>query len=83
MDRIKELGQTTGKAPYGKMVDTDGKTLVENPQEQEIIRLINQYKEEGLNLRQTCEELTKHGYVSRSGKSFLPGSIHQILSKTA
>jgi hypothetical protein len=83
MDRIKELGQTTGKAPDGKMVDTDGKTPIDNPQEQEVIRLIKQCKGEGLNLRQTCEKLTEHGYVSRSGKSFLPGSIHQILAKTA
>jgi len=80
MDRIKELGQTTGKAPYGKMVNTtDDKTLINTPDEQAVIARIKSLRESGKTLQAICDELTKHNIFNRSNKSFAPGSIQNIL----
>jgi DNA invertase Pin-like site-specific DNA recombinase len=79
MDRKRELGELVGKAPYGKMVAEDGKTLIDDPYEQTVIVKIKSLRESGKTLQAICDELTSNNIFNRSNKSFAPGSIANIL----
>lgn len=62
--RVKAAGKPYGPIPYGKRRLDD--KLVENPIETEIISLIAQLKESGLNYSQVAEKLNEMGYVKRN-----------------
>jgi hypothetical protein len=62
------------------MVDpTDGKTLIDNPEEQTVIVRIKSLRESGKTLQAICDELKKDNKLNREGKKFAPGSIANIL----
>jgi len=77
-----DIGERAGQVPYGWTVDADGKTLVENPVEQEAIILIKRLYEKGYTLRAICAELTKKGHRA-IGKAWHPQTISNILKKVA
>ncbi len=65
-----DLGQFTGgDAPYGYRVAEDGVNLVEDAQEQEIIREARALREQGLSLRRVAQELARRGHRNRAGRT--------------
>ncbi|MBF0343927.1 MAG: recombinase family protein [Nitrospirae bacterium] len=74
--------ERAGQIPYGWSLSENGNTLVENPKEQEAIKLIAVLKEKGYTLRAICIELTKKGYTP-VGKTWHPQSIARILRRAA
>ena len=59
---------TGGKAPYGySLVDGD---LVENENEQQVIKLVAKYKAKGLSYSRIGRVLAEAGHLSRTNKQF-------------
>ena len=68
MKRIKSLGFNLGTANFGYCIADDGRTLIDNMNEQRIINLIREYRKEGLSLRSIVSRLNKQGHKARSNK---------------
>ena len=74
----KSEGKRIGEVPFGFQVGEDGKTLVENNHEREIISTCHQMRSEGLTIRQIVAELTARGIKGR-GATWSTSQVHRIL----
>jgi DNA invertase Pin-like site-specific DNA recombinase len=74
--------ECVGSVRYGFRLAEDGKTLVENPKEQEAIRLITELQSKGYTLRAICAELEQKGYRSR-GNAWNPRIVWSVLKRAA
>ncbi len=54
--------ERAGQIPYGWTLANDGKTLMLNDEEQQIIRFIRELHKEGHNYSAICRELTRQGH---------------------
>lgn len=76
--------KTGGDIPFGYSLDIDGQTLMEDREEQEVIRLMKDLKGKGYSLRSICRELESKGYLTKTGKTtWHHQSIAQILKRMA
>ena len=58
-----------GQAPFGYTLDSKNSTLVVNPEEAEIVRIIfNKFVNEGLGAERICDYLNQHGYTKKKLK---------------
>ena len=74
--------KTGGDIPYGFNLGKNG-LLVENENEQKVIRLIHRLKREGHSLRQICRELEIEGYKTKRGNSnWHPQTVSALLKRT-
>jgi DNA invertase Pin-like site-specific DNA recombinase len=80
MNHKKGKGELVGAVPYGYALSTDGKTLLEDPEEQEVVLEIKGLHRAGLSLRKIAGELTRLGFRARNGKAFVPTQISRILA---
>jgi len=77
--RLKSKGQRFSRIiPYGYRVSKDGVHLEPDPNEQEVIEII-QTTETG-SVRRLSRELEAKGILARNGKPFSPASIWRIVS---
>lgn len=74
----KAKGERIGSVAYGYRLDRDGKTLVEDADEQLVIAAIHAYREGGASLRSVVCRLEEQGYKSRSGKPFQLTQVARI-----
>lgn len=74
-------GERTGSIPYGYRLAADGKHLMADEREQEIVRLVRLLRSEGETLRGIAAELTARGLQPR-GKSWNPKTIKNIAEAT-
>jgi site-specific DNA recombinase len=79
----KAQGERIGTVAYGYELDADGIRLLANPQEQAVISLAQMYADHGLSLRKIAARLADEGYVSRSGKPFVPAAIANMVAVAA
>lgn len=78
--RKREKGEKTGgDVPYGKMLATDGRHLIDNTSEQIIIALIRDLRQAGISIRGIVAELTRQGLTNRVGRAFAPTQIVRML----
>lgn len=78
MQHMKEQGlYTGGRPPYGFEVK-EGR-IVENDNEQQIIALINQLRDDGLYIKQIVAQLEEMGVTSRKGTPLQATQIMRIL----
>ena len=76
--------KTGGDVPFGYCLDIDGQTLMEDPKEQEVIRLMKDLNGKGYSLRSICRELQRRGHLTKTGKTtWHHQSIKQILKRMA
>lgn len=73
----KAQGGRVGSIPYGKRLDSDGKTLIDDSAEQEIIRLVKLLRDGGMSYPKIAAELTKRGMNPR-GKAWHPQTVKNI-----
>lgn len=71
-------GERVGHVPFGYVLDQDRKTLIENPREQEAIRLINELHAKGYTYRAICRELEARTYTAKEG-TWHPQKVKNIL----
>lgn len=60
--------KTGGLTPFGYTVDEDGK-LLEDPDEQEAIALMHEWRRGGYTLRAIATKLKRHGIITRKGRT--------------
>ena len=82
MDRKRQLGERISlNAPYGRMF-VDGK-VVDNPDEQRVIRKVLDLHSKGDSLRSIAKKLASRKIFNRNNEPFAVTSIHRILKKSA
>jgi DNA invertase Pin-like site-specific DNA recombinase len=74
----KSRGESTGTPPYGWCVAEDGKTLVEEPQEQEVLRSVRALRGRGWPYRQIRMEASRRGWTSRTAKPFTLQAVFEM-----
>ncbi len=58
-----------GQAPFGYTLDSKNSTLIVNPEEAEIVRIIfNKFVNEGIGADSICDYLNQHGYTKKKVK---------------
>jgi DNA invertase Pin-like site-specific DNA recombinase len=72
--------KTGGDAPYGWRLAADGVHLEAHDAEQTILRAARTLREAGLSLRKVGAELEADGLLPRSGRSWHPQSVKQLLA---
>jgi site-specific DNA recombinase len=81
--RLKIIrNERAGQIPFGYHLAPDGNNLIENPKEQEAIRLIKELHDKGHNYSAICRELTEKGFEPL-GKHWHAQSIKNILKRAA
>ncbi|WP_425515959.1 recombinase family protein [Methylomagnum ishizawai] len=63
--------------PYGKRLSEDGKTLVDDEAEQEVIRLVKLLREGGMSYPKIAAELEARDMKPR-GKTWHPQTVKNI-----
>jgi DNA invertase Pin-like site-specific DNA recombinase len=76
----KSKGELIGAIPYGCTLGPDGKTLLENPEEQEVIQAARELKASGVSLRTIARSLADRGFKARNRKQFDPKQIQRMLA---
>lgn len=76
-------GESTGTAPYGFRVGSDGKTLEHEPGEQAAIAELCALRASGLSFRSIRLEATARSIVSRRGRPFSLQAIHLLVTRGA
>lgn len=76
--RKRELGgRVSGHAPYGFMFQGDN--VIENPEEQAVIRRIQNLHSQGYSERKIIAKLASEGLFNRAGKEFTRGTVRLFL----
>lgn len=80
----KAQGKRVGKIPFGWNLAADGETLVENADEQEALRLIQELNAAGHSLRAIASELETRNIKTKSGKAkWTHTAVKGILNRNA
>ena len=75
--------KTGGDIPYGFNL-TENRLLVENEDEQGVIRLIHRLKQQGLSLRKISKKLEQEGFKTKRGNGhWHPQTVSAILKRTS
>lgn len=80
LDELKAQGMKTGgDVPYGYRCAEDGKTLIEDEGEQEVIAIARRLRKAGKKLREIADDLRKKGKRTRDKQRFDPKQISRML----
>jgi hypothetical protein len=80
LDVLRTRGMKTGgDLPYGYRRSDDGKTLIEDESEQEVIAIVKRLRKAGKKLREIADALRKKGKRSRDRGPFDPKQISRML----
>lgn len=71
--------KTGGSVPFGFDLDADGVHLIENDQEQVVIREARELHRTGLSLRKVASELHVRGLVARNGRPFQAAQVQRMI----
>ena len=81
MDNKRANGERLGTIPYGFSLSEDGVHLVEEPEEQKIVRSIQRYKKQGYSLNKIAQTLTKRGIPTRTNGRWYHTQVKCILNR--
>lgn len=79
----RSQGQRTGTVPYGFTLDADGITLVEDTDEQIVLRRIEDCRRAGLSLRAIADELNAAGVIGKQGGTWHASTVASVLKRAA
>ena len=85
LEQKRRRGEKTGgDIPFGYVLGADGIHLEEDPDEQRVLSLICELREQGWTLRQIGAEMERRGITTKSGKtSWNPNTITKLLKRAA
>jgi len=72
-------GERIGGIPYGFQVGPDGRSLVPNQREREVIQQVKELRNGGVSIRKLVVECAKQGLVSRAGRPFAKSQVEKLL----
>jgi site-specific DNA recombinase len=79
----KKRGERVGGIPYGFDVAADGKMLVANEDEQEVLRLIRELRTDGVTLQGIACELQNRGIRRRGSGRWDHSFVSRLLKRAA
>lgn len=80
MGHMKANKQLVGAVPYGYRLAEDGKTLLEDPEEQKVVSIAKDLIRSGLGLRATARELSGRGFKTRTGRDFDSTQVKRMVA---
>lgn len=80
-DEKRRRGERWGQIPYGKKLGPDGKTLIDDPREQQAIEVIRKQRAEGECLRRICLYLDLAKLPPRTAKTWSVPTLHNICQR--
>lgn len=82
LTQLQAEGKRTGSIPYGYVLGEDGKSLLDNPEEQKVIQAAVHLRRKGMSYYAIAKHLdTKRRMRSRSGKRFQVVQIQRMLRR--
>lgn len=79
LSRKQAAGERVGAVPYGHRLADDGRTLLYDEGEQTVIREARELRAAGLSIRGVAAELERRGFLSRTGRAFMPTQVARML----
>jgi len=76
----KSKGERVGAIPYGYNLSTDFKSLIEDPQEQQVISIAKDLFNSGVGLRAIARQLSRKGFQTRTGREFDATQVKRMLA---
>lgn len=78
LQHMKSRGRRVGSIPHGYRLAEDGKHLVPNDTEQEILTLVKELRGQGWTLQAISDELAARGAFNRQGRPYNVKSIRSM-----
>lgn len=78
----RSQGFCIGNVPFGFCLDADGRTLIPEAREQQVLTMIREYRDARYPLRKIADELNRQGISTRSGSPWRHGYIVKMLART-
>ena len=79
MGHLSRQNKRVGGIPYGYKLAADGRTLLQDPEEQRVIAYARALRQDGLSLRNVSAALLAEGMRSRTGRPFDPQQIKRMI----
>jgi DNA invertase Pin-like site-specific DNA recombinase len=76
----KSKGESTGQVPFGFRLGEDGRSLVEDPTEQEAIATVRRLRAEGLSIRKLVAEMNRRGIPTKEGGKWHIATVQRVLN---
>jgi len=76
----RSRNERTGQVPYGSTLGADGRTLLEDPKEQQVLKRIRSLRRNGKSLRAVTAYLNEHGFRCR-GKRWHLTTVARLAKK--
>jgi site-specific DNA recombinase len=80
---MKARGLRVGNVAFGFTLAADGVSLVECPEEQRVIEIIVELRQDGRSLRAIADELNRQGYSTRRGSAWRHQYVAAIAKEAA
>lgn len=79
MQHMKAQGRRVGNIPHGYRLAEDGKHLLPDAHEQEVLNLVRELREDGWTLQAISAELAERGAFNRAGRPYNAKSIRSMV----
>ena len=79
----RKRGERVGTVPFGSSLAEDGRTLIPNVAEQQILALIQECRLSGYSMRAIAEELNQQGFHTRRGSAWRFEYVRNLLGAAA
>lgn len=79
MQHMKAQGRRVGSVPHGYRLAEDGKHLLPDAHEQEVLNLVRELREDGWTLQAISAELAERGAFNRAGRPYNAKSIRSMV----
>jgi pyridoxal biosynthesis lyase PdxS len=73
-------GERVGAVRYGYRLAADGRTEIEDEDEQAVIMEARRLRAEGLSLQKVADELASAGHTGRTGRAFAAMQISRMVN---
>jgi site-specific DNA recombinase len=73
----------SGRLPFGSDLAPDGRTLLDNPAEQQVLAMIRDWRAEGHGPRRIAAELNARGVPAKNGGEWSPSTIQGLAGRCA
>ncbi|MBI1786803.1 MAG: recombinase family protein [Acidobacteria bacterium] len=74
-------GAATEEIPFGLQVAGDGRYLIENPAEMQVLVLIMEFIVQDKRFSQIAAELNRRGFHTRDGSSWSPSAVFNLMPR--
>ena len=71
--------KTGGRVPFGYQLAADGRTLLVDETETEIIDVMRQLRAEGQSFRKIADELNRRGVTAKGGGEWIHTSVRKVI----